>query len=181
MTRLTIPIIAVFFLTIASCTKSGRRFDSNGLRQEIIDTLLELERFDAVPGGVTGYRGEPSVHLETTDWFEKSITRKEAEILFKHENTFIKSIAFEKMWSGSYPKIFDVIIDSYSDTLMVYQEVGCEHIGYRLFDYYIMKAGYPFRTMEANKNLTTRQKEIIDSLATTKDYWIKFKKRMPPM
>lgn len=180
MDRIKALTIIAFYLVIIGCS-NRRQFDSNGLRQPIADTLKVLENYDVIPGGVAGYRGEPSSHLETTYWFENSLTGDEAEILIHHENTFIRSIAFRKMWKVNYSEIGDIIIDSYKDSLIVYEQAGCERYEYRLFDYYIKTAGYPFRTMEANRRLTTRQKEVIDSLAMTKDYWIEYKKRMPPM
>lgn len=167
-------------VTILSCTRN-KTLDTIGIRQEIADTLKLLETFDNIPAGVVGPKGQPSIHLKTTEWFEKNITDNEAEILLNHDNTFIKAIAFRKLWSINHSDIFKIIIESHNDTLTVYESAGCEGIEYRLFDYYLKTVGYPFRTKEGSNKLTKKQKEIIDSLAITSDYWISYKELMPPI
>lgn len=179
MKNFLMPTMWLILVTILSCSEN-KKFDTTGIRQEIIDTLKILETFDNIPGGAVGPRGLPSTHLTTTHWFEKNITDNEAEILLNHANPFIKTISFRKLWRINHPDIFKIIINSYKDTLMVYESAGCEGLEYSLFDYYIKTAGYPFKTKDRNDRLTKEQKEIIDNLAMTSEYWISYKKLMPP-
>jgi hypothetical protein len=167
--------LSVFFLVFLSLSGCLDKSLKSKLRPQIADTLTWLEKSNEVPGWAVGYQGKPSLHLKTTQWFEKAISVDEGLILMTHENAFIRSIAFKKLCTVHHSNVFDYLIKSYSDSTIIYKSgcVGCE---FSEFDYYIESAGYPYRKEFWNRHFTEKQKITIDSLIATREYF----KTLPP-
>jgi hypothetical protein len=169
--RTSILGIIVGLLSLVTSCENGRDFDTSQLRPNIVDTLRILEKHNAIPGTVVGPNGRPSKYLETTDWFQENINSSEAEVLFYHNNSFIKAMAFIKMCRDGNPNVFDIIINSYSDTTLVYEKSGCEVFPTIIFDYYLKTVRYPYILSIPNARFTQGQIVILDSMAQTHEYW----------
>jgi hypothetical protein len=137
-------------------------FDCKGLDRVVASKLLLLERYDEIPSNASGYEGSPSKHMAAKIEFKKLISIEDALILYNHPSGFIKTLVFKKLGYSKDSSVFDKLVDSFTDSAVVYRAEGCELGAYKLADYYLEVIGYP---NETSSRFNTIQNSIIDSLA----------------
>ena len=98
--------------------------------------------------------------------FKKLLSVEDALILYSHPNSFIKTLAFKKLWYSDDKSIGTKIIESFTDSIDVIQSGGCESSNSPLSEYYLEIIGYPNNTFETTERLSDSEKTTIDSLAT---------------
>lgn len=140
-------------------------FDCSGISHETLIQLFYLERFIELPAMVVGDRGIPSKHMDATKEFSKQITVAEANILHEHPNSFIRALAFKKLWLEGDSTVYEKLVDSFTDSLIVYKHHGCLIEEFEISDYYLSIIGYGNPRFDTLSFFTKKQMSNIDSLA----------------
>ncbi|NQX98012.1 MAG: hypothetical protein HRT73_09050, partial [Flavobacteriales bacterium] len=140
-------------------------FKVDGLREQTIYALWGLESNSELPGSAVGIAGVPSEHLEKTKSFQQSINKEEALILYNHPNTFIKTVAFKKLWYSKEQTVFTKIVNSFQDSTIIYQASGCVGMDYKISEYFLNVIEYPNDFFWDTETLSSEEKMTIDSLA----------------
>jgi hypothetical protein len=145
-------------------------FDCEGLNRDVAANLLLLEQHNEIPPNASGHSGTPSKHMEATKNFNKLLIKEDALILYYHPNSFIKTLAFKKLWYSRDSSVYEKLIESFTDSAIVYRAEGCELGAYNLADYYLEIIGFETTRFDTSTTLNSAQKHIIDSLAEEYNY-----------
>jgi len=105
-----------------------------------------------------------------TKHFKNLLSKEDALILYNHPNSFIKTLAFKKLWYSKDSSVYDKMVDSFTDSAIVYRAEGCELGAYKLANYYLESIGFETTRFDTSTTFNSTQKHIIDSLAEEYNY-----------
>lgn len=102
-------------------------FDFSNIRNDILDSLVLIEKINGISSGIVGYGGETPKQWYTRQWILKNATESEMISMIDYPNNAIKAIAFEGLYKYGYNDIYRVLnkIIDFNNRVLYYQQ-GCE-------------------------------------------------------
>ena len=156
---LTLFLVALLYFISTSYSEKWN-FKWTGIRKNIKDSILALDKYGGLTGPAVGYSGRTPNQWYRQKWLLENATENELYELTDYPSGTVKGLAYSGLILKSSANKYDLYQKSLNDTLaFVYHTSGCIEAGFMLSEYTI-----DFIGRENIKDLSSEQRKKIMTL-----------------
>lgn len=127
----------IIFTILFIFSNDQYRFKWESISKPIKDSISEYE-FNSISSGIGGNGADFSFEVKKREWIMLSSSISELEKLKTHPSGTIKAIAYEGLLrKENYRKKYELVIESFKDSSIVYYQSGCLSTGIPLNEYLV--------------------------------------------